>query len=135
MDYPQKNDAEERKRVSKIVVRFLLIVALLLVALVSYGIYWAFFDMGRLPSGEFLTEGTSPNGEYTLKAYVTDGGATGPYAVRGELVSHEKKDKKKNIYWNYREDTVIITWKDNHSVVINGHELDVRKDTFDFRRQ
>ncbi|MGG0644805.1 DUF5412 domain-containing protein [Sporosarcina gallistercoris] len=117
------------------VLRFLLIVGMLLVALVGYGVYWFFFDMDRLPKGEFLTEETSPNGKYTLKAYVTDGGATGAYAVRGELVFHKKKNRAKNIYWNYREEAAEITWKDHHTVVINGHALDVRRDTYDFRRK
>ncbi|WP_225217688.1 DUF5412 domain-containing protein [Sporosarcina gallistercoris] len=135
MEYQQVNEAVERKRVHKIVLRFLLIVGMLIVALVGYGVYWFFFNMDRLPKGELLTEETSPNGKYTLKAYVTDGGATGSYAVRGELVFHEKNDKTKNIYWNYREEAAEITWKDDHTVVINGHELDVRKDIYDFRHQ
>lgn len=134
MDSQQVNGAEARNQGNKMVKRFLLIISLLLFALVSYGIYWIFFDMGRLPAGEFLSEETSPNGEYTLRAYVTDGGATGSYAVRGELVFHEKRNKTKNIYWNYREEAAEITWKDRHTVVINGHELDVRRDTYDFRR-
>ena len=106
---------------------------MLLVALVGYGVYWAFFDMSRLPTGEYLTEETSPDGKYTLKAYVTIGGATTSYSVRGELLFNEQNNKTKNIYWNYREDTALITWTDNNTVVINGHTLDVPNDKFDFR--
>ncbi|WP_318617611.1 DUF5412 domain-containing protein [Sporosarcina sp. YIM B06819] len=112
-----------------------ILVSLLLVALVGYGIYWAFFDMNRLPTGDYLTEETSPNGKYTLKAYVTNGGATTAYAVRGELIFNEKRNKTKNIYWNYREDTANIIWTDNNTVVINGNSLDVPNDKFDFRNQ
>ena len=46
-----------------------------------------------------------------------------------------KGNKSKNIYWNYRDDTATITWTDNHTVVINGHTLDVPGDKFDFRNQ
>ena len=112
-----------------------IIIGLLFIALVGYGVYWAFFDMYRLPRGEYLTEETSPNGTYTLKAYVTNGGATTSYSVRGELIFNERNNKAKNIYWNYREDTANINWTDNDTVVINGHSLDVPNDTFDFRNQ
>jgi hypothetical protein len=87
--------------------------------------------MNRLPTGEYLTEEISPNGKYTLKAYVNNGGATSSYSVLGELVFNEKGNKTKNIYLNYREDTANIIWTDNNTVVINGHMLDVRRDKFD----
>jgi Family of unknown function (DUF5412) len=123
----------EKKRFYKKLLKSFIIVSLLLVALVGYGVYWAFFDMSRLPTGEYLTEETSPDGKYTLKAYVTIGGATTSYSVRGELLFNEQNNKTKNIYWIYREDTALITWKDNNTVVINGHTLDVPNDKFDFR--
>jgi CRISPR/Cas system-associated endonuclease Cas1 len=112
-----------------------ILLGLLLIALVGYGIYLAFFDMNRLPTGEYLTEETSPDGKYTLKAYVTNGGATTSFSVRGELVFNEKNNKNKNIYWNNREETANITWSDNDTVTINGHSLDVPNDKFDFRNQ
>lgn len=63
----------ERKRVRKIVLRFLLAIGLLIVVLAGYAFYWIFFDMNHFPTGEFLTEESSPNGAYTVKAFVTDG--------------------------------------------------------------
>lgn len=120
-----------RKKLLKVFI----IGSLLIVGLVGYGVYWAFFDMNRLPTGEYLTEETSPNGKYTLKAYVTNGGATTSYSVRGELVFNDKNNKTKNIYWNYREVSANISWTDNNTVIINGHTLDVTKEKLDFRRQ
>jgi hypothetical protein len=111
------------------------IVGLVVVLLLGYGVYWAFFDMNRLPTGEYLTEETSPDGKYTLKAYVTNGGATTAYSVRGELVVNDKNAKVKNIYWNYREEAADISWQDNDTVIINGHSLDVPREKFDFRNQ
>lgn len=111
------------------------LVALVIVGLVGYGIYWAFFDMNRLPTGEYLTEETSPDGKYTLKAYLANGGATTSYTVRGELVFNEKNQKTKNIYWNNQENDAIIQWSNDDTVVINGHSLKVPKDRFDFRHQ
>lgn len=124
----------DRKRVFTILIRFFLVIILVFAALIGYGIYWFFFDMDRLPKGEYLTEETSPGGEYTVKAYVNDGGATTAHAIRGELIFREKGNKAKNIYWNYREESAELVWKDDHTIVINGHVLDVRKDTYDFRR-
>ena len=111
-----------------------MILGLLVVGLVGYGVYWAFFDMNRLPTGDYLTEETSADGKYTVITYVTNGGATTAYAVRGELVFNNSNKKTKNIYWNDREETASITWIDNDTVEINGHSLDVPKDKFDFRR-
>ncbi|HDX9590471.1 TPA: DUF5412 domain-containing protein [Bacillus pseudomycoides] len=109
--------------------------SLFFVGLIGYGVYWAFFDMNRLPTGDYLTEETSPDGNYTIKAYLTNGGATTSFAIRGELVFNNRKNKVKNIYWNYREETANIEWIDNDTVVINGKTLNVPNDKFDFRNQ
>lgn len=90
--------------------------------------------MGRLPKGSLISEVQSPNGTYAIKAYITNGGATTSYAIRGELIYNNIKKKPKNIYWNYREDKAIIEWVDDDTVIINGHELDVPNEKFDFRR-
>lgn len=129
------NSKDEKKKVYKNVLKVFAVAGLLFFALIGYGIYWAFFDMDRLPTGEYLTEETSPDGRYTLKAYVADGGATTSYAIRGELVFNQKNNKTKNIYWNYREESANIIWTDNDTVVINGRSLDIPKDKFDFRNQ
>ena len=94
-----------------------------------------FFSMSKLPEGEFLTEAKSPNGEYTVKTYVSSGGTLVADAVRGEVIFHEKKDKKKNIYWGYRESISEIVWIDKHTVTINEVVLDIRKDVYDWRKE
>ncbi|MFD2216392.1 DUF5412 domain-containing protein [Metabacillus endolithicus] len=119
----------------KKILKLVIFVSLLFISLGSYGVYWAFFDMNRLPTGEFLSKKTSPDGKYTLNAYVVNGGATTSYAVRGELVFNEKNNKTKNIYWNDREEIANITWTDNDTVMINGQALDVPHQKFDFRHQ
>ncbi len=135
MAYQEFNVEAESKRVFMKILKGLVIVGLLSVALVGYGVYWVFFSMNGLPTGEYRTEEISPDGKYTLKAYVANGGATTSYSVRGELVVNKKFNKNKNIYWNYREDVANIKWTDNDTVVINGHSLDVPNDKFDFRKQ
>lgn len=123
------------KRKIKIILLGLAAPILLIGGFIGFVVYWSFFDMDRLPTGDFLTEKSSPDGKYTLKAYISDGGATTSYAIRGELVFNDEKEKKQNIYWNYREETADICWLDNSTVVINGHGLDVSKDKYDFRRE
>ncbi|GKV55020.1 hypothetical protein NCCP2222_09670 [Sporosarcina sp. NCCP-2222] len=110
-------------------------IPLLIFAVVLSIIWYQFFyNTQRLPEGVFLTESSSPGGDYTVTAYLVDGGATVSYAVRAEVVYHRKKDKKKNIYWQYREDEASIEWLDSHTVRINGHKLDVRRDVYDWRK-
>lgn len=112
----------------------IIIIGLIFLGIIGYAIYWAFYDMNRLPKGEYVTEETSPDGTYTLKAYRTNGGATTSYAIRGELVCN-KKDKTKNIYWHDGEETANIKWTDQHTVIVNGHSLHVPTDKFDYRHQ
>lgn len=111
-----------------------IIIPLLIIGLLGYGVYWAFFDMGRLPKGDLISEVTSPDGTYTLKAYVSSGGATTDNAVLGELNFNKENKKAKNIYWNYHEENANIKWLDENTVIINGHKLKVLNETFDYRR-
>lgn len=106
-----------------------------IIAVLIYGVYRFFFSMSSIPEGKFISEVESPNGEYTIKAYRTNGGATVAYAIRGELNFNNSGKKPKNIYWNYREDNAIIKWVDNDTAIINGIELDVLNEKFDFRRE
>ena len=122
-----------KKKGNKIL-KIFLVVGLLLIGIIGYGVYWAFFDMNRLPTGEYITEETSPNGTYTLKAYVSSPSLSAD-TVRGELIFNKRNGKTKNIYWNYRESTAKIEWIDDDTVVINGHRLNVPKEKFDFRNQ
>lgn len=125
-----KNNKKKGNKILKI----FLVVGLLLIGIIGYGVYWAFFDMNRLPTGEYITEETSPNGTYTLKAYVSSPSLSAD-TVRGELIFNDRNGKTKNIYWNYRESTAKIEWIDDDTVVINGHRLNVPKEKFDFRNQ
>lgn len=115
-------------------IKIALTVSLLFVGVIGYAIYWAFFDMNRLPIGEYVTEQTSPDGTFTVKAYVS-GTSLSADAVRAELVFNARDGKTKNIYWGYRESTAEIEWLDNQTVVINGQKLEVPNDTFDWRRE
>ncbi len=109
------------------------LIAGLLVA--SIGIYYSFFDMQHLPTGELIKEVSSPNGEYIFKAYLCNGGATVDFAIRGEVEFTKQYGKVKTIYWNYHQDHADLKWMDNQTIIINGHTLDVLRDSYDWRRE
>lgn len=104
---------------------------------VAAGILYAFYHLAfvRLPRGEIQASCASPTGEYTVNLYLCNGGATVDYAIRGEVVYNKGVvfKKKKDIYWNYHEQTADCIWITDHVVAINGMELDVRYDSYDWR--
>ena len=108
-------------------------ILLIIFSLISYGIYWAFFDIQRLDRQEVITISDSPDSSYTVTAYLNNGGATTDYAVLC-AVKNNKTGKERNIYWNYHCSTADIEWLDDKTVSINGIELDVTKDLYDYRR-
>lgn len=117
-----------KTRISKTI-----IVIALVTCMVAYGVYWAFFDLQRIDGEEFLDETTSPQGTYTVTAYLNNGGATTSYAVLC-TVRNNKSQSVKNIYWEYRTDTVEMEWLDDENIRINNAVLNVEKETYDFRR-
>lgn len=88
----------KKSRKRKKIIKISALIGFLLIGMIGYGVYWAFFDMNRLPVGEYVTEKTSPDGSYTIKAYRTNAGATTSYSIRGELTFNNSTQKTKNIY-------------------------------------
>ncbi|WP_160683925.1 DUF5412 domain-containing protein [Clostridium sp. C2-6-12] len=115
--------------------RKILIGLSIIIVLLGYIFYSTGYSMESLPKGDFICEKESPDGTYTIKAYITNGGATTSFAIRGELNYNKEKKSAKNIYWNNREDNAIIEWIDDNTVIINGHKLKVPDEKFDFRRE
>lgn len=102
--------------------------------LIFMGVYYFFYDMSHFSGGTLIAEETSPDGTYTVKAYLGEHGATVADTVRGELVFNDMGRRPKNIYWNYREQEADMYWVDEDTVVINGIELTVPSEVYDFRR-
>ena len=111
----------------------------LLIGTLLFGLFmiinYLFFNIDRVPEGELLADKISPNGEYTVLTYVINAHSTVAPAVRGEVIFHKKNDKKRNLYWAYRKEKGEIEWINEHVVSINGMELDVRTDTYDYRKE
>lgn len=122
------------KQKTRSIVKKTVITVLIFSAVIGGLIYSLFFDINRLPEGELIDQIESPSGEYHLNIYLVNGGATVSYAIRGELAYNHLPKKSKNIYWNYKEETALVTWLDDHTVDINGHIIDVRNEVYDWRR-
>lgn len=118
----------------KQIIMLFIISPLLLLGLIGYGVYWAFFDMNRLPHGDLISEVRSPDGTWTFKAFLCSPGATVDDSVRGELIFNKENRKPKNIYWNYHQSAAAIKCIDKNTIDINGHVLNVPDETFDYRR-
>lgn len=103
----------------------LVIVALLIGVLILFN---SIFSPGK----ELISTTESIDGRYKVEAYRINGGATTDYAVRCYL----KGDKilgKKLIYNDYHVDSASLIWIDNDTIWINGHEIDLPDEKYDFR--
>jgi len=121
-------------RIKRKMLLYILLPIILVACVIGYGWYWAFYDMNRFTGGEIISQSTSPVGTYTVKAYLSSGGATTGFTVRGQLIFNKSSKNPRNIYWNYKEETADITWLDDDTVNINGHILNLPNDKYDFRR-
>ncbi|WP_138204098.1 DUF5412 domain-containing protein [Haloimpatiens lingqiaonensis] len=110
------------------------IIMVILVGGVAYAINWAFFDIQRIRGQEYLSESTSPNGTYSVIAYLNNGGATTGFAVLGTL-KNNKTGKTKNIYWQYHCEKAHMEWINDETIKINGVELKVKNEIYDYRRE
>ncbi len=108
------------------------IIPLAIVAVLIYAVNWAFFDIQRLKGQELLDEVSSSDGKYTVSVYLNNGGATTDYAVLCSVRNNET-EKERNIYWQYHCTTANVRWLDEKTVNINGKELNVEKDSYDYR--
>ena len=121
------------KKYKKLLITILIIIATI-VGGVAYVINWAFFDIQRINGQDYLNQSTSPKGTYTVTAYLNNGGATTSYAVLGTL-KNNKKGKIKNIYWQYRCEKAEMKWLNDETIKINGIELNVKNQVYDYRRK
>jgi hypothetical protein len=122
-----------RNRIKKKLINMSIIIAILVCG-TAYLIYWAFYDIQRFHGQNYLCESTSPNCLYTVTAYSNNGGATVDFAVLGVLKNNDN-GKEKNIYWQYHCQNAKLEWVDNKTIMINGRELNVENEIYDYRRE
>ncbi len=117
-----------------------LIVLLAVLALTGFGIYYFFFSMSSLPHGTFICESTSPQGTYTVAFYETSP-ALSVGGTRGEAINNNTGSRR-NLYWEYNRNLpekgiadTEISWESDEIVIINGVRLNIKRDTYDYRRK
>ncbi len=76
-----------------------------------------------------------PEGTYTVKFYLWNGGATTSYRVRATVTDNTaKRPNERQIYFQYGTNSTDIEWISEHNAVINRVvSLDVRSDCYDYR--
>ena len=79
-------------------------------------------------SKDLIESVKSPNGEYTIKTYLRNCGATVDFEVVADLC--DKNDKCKNIYSGYHESVSFVYWIDDDNVFINQKTLNIHKDKY-----
>ena len=80
-------------------------------------------------SKDLMESVKSPNGEYTIKTYLRNCGATVDFEVVADLC--DKNDKCKKIYSGYHESVSFVYWIDDDNVFINQKTLNIHKDKYD----
>ncbi|MBS7020903.1 MAG: hypothetical protein KH135_03410 [Firmicutes bacterium] len=70
----------------------------------------------------------SPNGEYTIKTYLRNCGATVDFEIIADLC--DKNDKCKKIYSGYHESVSFVYWINNENVFINQKTLNIHTDKY-----
>ena len=110
----------------RIITNFIAVLMIMLCAFLSG------CGLDNLPKGELIDSSISPNGKYTVNAYLCSGNATTDFSVRREVVDSETS-KCRNIYWKYHQEDVSLYWKSDEVVVINDVELNVLTDKYDWR--
>lgn len=79
-------------------------------------------------SKDLMESVKSPNGDYTIKTYLRNCGATTDFEIVADLC--DKNDICKNIYSGYHESVSFVYWIDNDNVFINQKTLNIHKDKY-----
>lgn len=114
----------------RISIKGLITLIIIIVVIVLVGVH-SFFCMRHLPKGELLNSYISPSGKYVVNAYICEGNATNGESIRCEAVTEQGV---RNIYWQYKESCVDCVWISDDVIRINGREINVKKDVYDWRR-
>lgn len=74
----------------------------------------------------------SPKDEYTLKVYTRGEEESDDAAILVKVYNRKNKSER-NIFWQGNTPWAYTVWKSDHKVCINGVELDVNKEQYDYR--
>lgn len=109
-------------------------ITVFIVVSIAIYFYLSTFTLLFLPKGDLILSSDSPTKKFTFNAYLVNaGGATGAFAVRGE-VKNNSNGKTRNLYWEYWVEEAEVKWVNDNIIIINDKQLDVNKDSYDFRK-
>lgn len=88
---------------------------------------------GCIYKNSLLTTSHSPDKAYIVNAYISEDFArSGSFLIRCEAVN-VKTDARRTIYLNTTDDTSVnISWEDDITVVIDGMQLNVLTDSYNY---
>lgn len=122
------------RKLKKFFIAVILIIAVLAVLVIAFVLYHSNIQTISVDDNfKLLGEYSSPDDTYRLSTYCRDGGMTVDYAVLGRL-KNVGTGKEKNIYWQYHCEKADVQWANDTTVVINGVELNVERDIYDYRK-
>jgi len=113
-----------------VVIAFLFLV---IIILFGYRLYKSFTSIDMIKGEECIGKKKSPDSRYEAQAFRNDGGATTDYAVLVVLIDL-KNGTEKNIFWDYHCDYAEMKWNSNDIIEINGVELKVPDQVYDYRK-
>ncbi len=113
-----------------VVIAFLFLV---IIILFGYRVYKSFTSIDMIKGEECIGKKKSPDSRYEARAFRNDGGATTDYAVLVVLIDL-KNGTEKNIFWDYHCDYADMKWNSNNIIEINGIELKVPDQVYDYRK-
>lgn len=93
-----------------------------------------YYNLDGIPRTELIAEVSSPDGKYSILAYISDINATTSESVVCELKYNDGIKKNKTVYFQNNESNARIVWRSNTEVFINGHVLTMPDDVYDYRR-
>ena len=103
-------------------------ITIILSSLLSIGLFLGVsltLLLSLLGASEHVKTVHSPDDNYTIDFYRYDAGAAGSFGVRGEL--NGPLWFKKRIYYQDSIDQVEVDWKNNSTVSINKHILNLKE--------
>lgn len=101
--------------------------------LISWLYYYLDYDLQRLSKeGEVIAIAESPKKKYVFVVKKNSAGASSMFWNLIGIVGDRTNKTEMIIYWDEGSEAKV-TWVDEKTVIINGVELNIEKDTFDYR--
>lgn len=135
MEYRKFSDGPKDKR-TKIIWGIIILAFIIFLGICAFSITTSISDIKATfqPSKELINETVSSDGKYKVQAYRVNGGVTTDWAVECYL-KESNSQKEKLIYKDYHIKDAEMVWIDNDTISINGHDINLPNEKYDFREE